>query len=86
MTFAGLRLSELSESRAYKDLLPIGEQREAAALLLRQLKRRYGGITEAQQTTLRQLPTEQLESLAAALLAFQTPDDLAEWLKNHQPS
>ncbi len=57
-----------------------GRQQEAATLLLRQLERRCGPLSERQRSTLAELPLEHLEDLGMAVLDFQGPADLVAWL------
>lgn len=58
-----------------------GRQEEAAALIFRQLNRRFGAIAPELETQIRALPIDQLEALAEALLDFSEPRDLAAWLE-----
>ena len=58
-----------------------GRQKEALALILRQLARRIGEVTPQLQERLRQLSLTQLEDLAEALLDFSTEEDLLGWLQ-----
>ena len=60
-----------------------GRQAEAAALTLRQLQRRCGSLSSAQQSRLQALPLSDLEELAEALLDFQGPEDFHAWLSRH---
>jgi hypothetical protein len=53
---------------------------EAAELVLRLLRRRFGSETGEQVATIRGLSTAQLEQLAEALIDFASPDDLMAWL------
>jgi predicted transposase YdaD len=88
MTIAGVQLAELSETRAYQDILAMGReegrqeggQREAARLVLRLLLRRFGSLHPEQAATIGALPTSQLESLGDALLDFGSAADLSNWL------
>ena len=57
-----------------------GRQAEAASLSMRQLQRRFGGLSPVQRSIIQGLNLEQLEALAEALLDFQSPDDLTAWL------
>jgi predicted transposase YdaD len=59
-----------------------GAQREAAALILRQLAHRFGTLPEPLVTRIEQLPLEQLESLSVAWLDWQGVEDLEGWLRN----
>ena len=88
MMIAGIELAELSETRAYQDILAKGREEgreqgvreEAAELVLRLLRRRFGTVSAEQEATIRGLSTAQLEQLAEALIDFASPDDLMAWL------
>jgi predicted transposase/invertase (TIGR01784 family) len=98
MSIAGIQLADLSETRAYQDILAMGRekgrvegrqegreeggQREAAKLVLRQLRRRFGNLLAEQDAAISALPTSQLESLGEALLDFRSAGDLTTWLVN----
>jgi hypothetical protein len=100
MTIAGIQLAELSETRAYQDILAKGReegreegleqglekggQREAGVLVLKQLRRRFGSVSANDAATIGGLRTAALEDLAEALLAFGSPVDLKAWLANHR--
>ncbi len=58
-----------------------GRQREATELVLRQLARRVGAISPAQENTVRKLSLAGIETLGEALLDFRSKRDLASWLK-----
>jgi predicted transposase YdaD len=57
-----------------------GKQQEAQALVLRQLPRRCGQLSQSQELAVRALSLEQLEALAEALLDFDGPEALDAWL------
>ena len=57
-----------------------GKAQEAAKVTLRLLTRRCGPLSEATTAQIQALPVEQLESLADALLDFQSPADLSSLL------
>ena len=61
-----------------------GRAAEAASVTLRQLNRRCGPLSEATIARIQELPLEQLEGLAEALLDFNGPADLAAWLEEHK--
>jgi hypothetical protein len=63
--------------------LPAWWPSEAAALTLRQLQRRCGTLSSAQQSRIQGLPLDDLEALADALLDFDGPEDLNAWLSRH---
>ena len=56
---------------------------EAAVVILRQLSRCCGPLSNATAARIKALPLEQLEALAEALLDFSGPADLAAWLAEH---
>jgi len=60
-----------------------GRQQGETSLVIRQLKRRLGEITANQESQIENLPLDVVESLAFALLDFQTPTDLDNWLAAH---
>ena len=90
----GITVEDFTQSRAYQEIYGLGEARgeargEAAGgrgeakVTLRQLSRRCGPLTDATTARIQALPLEQLEALADALLDFQSPADLANWLAQH---
>jgi predicted transposase YdaD len=93
MVFAGIPTDQLLHTRAAQDLLDRGRQEgeaqgeargraaEAAAFTLRLLNRRCGPLTGSTTTRIQDLPLEQLEALAEALLDFSGPADLAAWME-----
>jgi flagellar biosynthesis/type III secretory pathway protein FliH len=60
-----------------------GLQHGQAGVILRQLNRRLGQVDSYLETTIRALGTPALESLAVALLDFNSLSDLTLWLENH---
>ena len=91
MVIAGIPREEIRHTRAVQDWLAEGRQegREEGrqegevALALRLLTRRCGPLSEATTARIQSLPLEQLESLAEALLDFQSADDLTTWLSSN---
>ena len=81
-------LTPLEQTRAYREIveenkplwLDEGRRREASALILRQLQRRFGTLAAAQRARVQALPVEQLEDLGEALLDFAAGADLDDWL------
>jgi hypothetical protein len=59
--------------------LEAGRQQEAAALAIRQLVRRFGGMEEGSRERIAALPLQRLERLAEDLLDFAHPDDVKAW-------
>ena len=80
----GITVDDFTSSVAYREIFGLGRQEgrqaEAAALTLRQLRRRCGILSSAQQSRIQGLPLGDLEALADALLDFQGPEDLNAWL------
>ncbi len=54
------------------------------SLILRQLTRRVGIVPKRLTTVIAQLPIDQLEALAEALLDFTNLDDAIQWLEGAQ--
>lgn len=61
-----------------------GAEREAKALILRQLNRRVGALSETARSQIDALSLGQLEGLGEALLEFRTIADLDNWLRANQ--
>ena len=96
----GITLEDFSNSVAYKEIfgrgLEVGQQQgrqqgriegrqtEAAAMILRLLKRRFGSLSPDQQNHIQTLSLADLEDLAEALLDFQGSSDLSAWLSRRQ--
>ncbi len=57
-----------------------GIEREALALVMRQLRRRLGTIAPEMEAQIRSLSIDRLEDLGEALLDFQSETDLIDWL------
>ena len=87
----GITVDDFTSSVAYREIFGLGRQEgrqegrqaEAAALTLRQLQRRCGILSSAQQSRIQGLPLGDLEALADALLDFDEPEDLNAWLSRH---
>lgn len=79
----------MQESVIYQDILQKGEERgkkkEALALVLRQLARRFGVIEPEIEQRIRSLSISQLEDLAEALLDFTGKTDLTNYLVSISP-
>jgi hypothetical protein len=58
-----------------------GRHAGEAELVLKQLARRLGALSVAQQKSIRNLPLSKIEELGEALLDFSSRDDLARWLR-----
>ena len=59
-----------------------GEIKGEQKLVIQLLNHRIGEIKPSLIERIRQLPAEQLEQLAVALLDFSTVDDLQQWLES----
>ena len=93
----GITLEDFSQSVAYQEIFgrgledglqrgrregrQEGRQEGEQELALRQLRRRCGGLSAAQEAAVRSLPLERLEQLAEALLDFRNASDLDAWLR-----
>jgi predicted transposase/invertase (TIGR01784 family) len=73
----------LEESKVYREAKEEGQQQEAANLVLRQLRRRLGAISDELGNRISHLPLSVLEDLSEALLDFSSLDDLSAWLESH---
>ncbi len=82
-----LRNDLMKESVIYQEIestgIEKGRQQEGISLILRQLNRRIGVISEELEQKIRQLPLTTLEDLGEALLDFKTEDDLSNWLETN---
>ncbi|MDY7005306.1 MAG: Rpn family recombination-promoting nuclease/putative transposase [Cyanobacteriota bacterium] len=57
-----------------------GRTKEAIALIIRQLKKRFGEVPENLKNQLSDLSLEELENLSEEIFDFTTFDDLSNWL------
>ena len=60
-------------------------QKGERVLILRQLTRRLGSVSESLQAQIEALSLIQLEDLGEALLEFSRVEDLEAWLQTHLP-
>jgi hypothetical protein len=88
----GITAYDFSSSVAYREILGLGRQEgrqegrqtEASAITVRQLQRRCGTLSSAQQAPVfGRSPQRGLEALLDALLDFQGPENLNTWLSRH---
>ncbi|MFO1429572.1 MAG: DUF4351 domain-containing protein [Candidatus Competibacteraceae bacterium] len=83
-TMLNLTEVELKQTRFYQDVfeegLQEGRQRQIA-MILRILRRRLDSVGPTQESRIQALPLAELDALGEALLDFQTPEDLSEWLR-----
>jgi hypothetical protein len=61
-----------------------GRVQGAAQLVVRQLRRRIGNVSEAQARQIEALPLAQIEKLGEDLLDFATASDLERWLPSRR--
>ncbi len=80
LTQAYLEWEQQTEQRGRSEGKLEGEQ----SIILRQLARRIGNVTQDQQAQIRSLSLYQLEALAEALLSFSQPNELTNWLHTIQ--
>ena len=93
MQLLDLKQTDITQSRFYQEIKlegrqeglqegrQEGRQEGEANLLIRLLKRRLVGLSEAQVAQIRQLSVPQLEDLGEALLDFTDMGDLVAWLE-----
>ena len=84
-----LREADVTQTRFYQEVLSRGEKqgekKGEANLVIRQLNRRCGNISEHLEVKVRSLSISQLESLGEALLDFTGISDLENWFnQNHE--
>ena len=75
---------DLKQTLVYQEALVEGQQEGETALVLRQLRHRFGVLDPQQEAHIQALSVTDLEALGEALLDFQTVADLTAWLR--QPS
>ncbi|WP_223209918.1 DUF4351 domain-containing protein [Picosynechococcus sp. NKBG042902] len=88
MEILDLKQTDITRSRFYQEIMTKGlqegrqegRQEEAANLVIRQLKRRFGELSESQSKKIRCLSVRQLEELGEALLDFAAVADLDGFL------
>ena len=56
-----------------------GMEQGIEGLVMRQLRRKFGGIDNGLEERIRALKVDQLEALGEALLEFRVVDDLEHW-------
>jgi len=70
----------LQETRVYREIKAEGREEATTNLILRQLTRRFGAISENLQVAIAELPLHTLENLSEDLLDFTSLADLQAWL------
>ena len=78
---AMFELSDLKQTRVYQEALAEGETKGEVKLVLQLLQHRFGEISPNLNEKIRGLSLVEVETLAKALLDFQTLSDLVSWLE-----
>jgi predicted transposase YdaD len=79
-------LSDIKQTRVYREAKQEGEQEGEKNLLLRILSKRFGKLRDGYIESINSLTISQLEDLGEALLDFTDINDLEQWLKSHPES
>jgi predicted transposase YdaD len=74
--------TKLEDTRVFREAKEEGAIGHAQSMILRQLNRKVGSISDATLTKIKSLSIEQLDNLGDALLDFGSIDDLTTWLDN----
>jgi predicted transposase YdaD len=75
---------ELQQTRVYQEAREEGRQAGEIAVVLKQLQRKLGELSDEIQAQIMALSIEQLELLAEALLDFSKLENLTAWLAARQ--
>jgi predicted transposase/invertase (TIGR01784 family) len=75
-------VSELKQTRVYRDAMNEGRAEEAQALVLRLLAHRFGTVSPTTEAQISGLLLSQVENLGEALLDFSGLEDLEVWLRS----
>ncbi|MGJ0607032.1 DUF2887 domain-containing protein [Cylindrospermopsis raciborskii] len=94
MQLLDLKQTDITQSRFYQEIRTEcleegrqeGLQEGLQKLVIRQLTRRLGELSEQRVGQIRQLSVPQLEALAESLLDFRQISDLEAWLKDAEKS
>jgi predicted transposase YdaD len=70
------------EQRTIEQGLEQGKQEGERSLILRQLDRKFGTVSQDVQSSIATLSTSQLGVLGEALLDFESISDLTTWLQH----
>ncbi|QYX30574.1 DUF2887 domain-containing protein [Sphaerospermopsis torques-reginae] len=76
-------VNDIKQTRVYQEAKQEGREVEATNLLLRQLSKRFGKLTDSYIQKISNLKIAQLEDLGEALLDFRDIHDLDEWFKSY---
>jgi predicted transposase YdaD len=75
---------ELGKRQGRQEGIVEGRHEGQSELVLKQVARRIGAPSTAQEKSIRKLSAEKLEALGEALLDFAVPADLAKWLRQNK--
>jgi predicted transposase YdaD len=78
-----LKTAKMPELGAYEALVKYWEDKGETKLLIRQLTRRCGALSDELQAKIQALSIPELESLGEALLDFQGMSDLDNWFQGN---
>jgi len=76
-------VSDIKQTRVYQEAKQEGEQEGEKNLLLRQLSKRFGKLSDRYIQSINNLNITQLEDLGEALLDFGEINELEQWLRSH---
>jgi len=79
-------VSDIKQTRVYQEAKQEGREQGERNLLVRQLSKRFGKLTNSYIENINSLTIVQLEDLGEALLDFGDITDLEQWLKVHTES
>ncbi len=77
-----MELTTSWKEEGIKEGILIGEKQGSVKMILRQLNRRIGSVSQRLQKRIEKLSLPQLADLSEALLDFGTTRDLIAWLDN----
>jgi len=81
-------IDDLKQTRYYQDAkqegMQQGMQQGQANLMLKQLARKFGGVSEELRSNIAQLSPAQLENLAEAILDFVSMAELDRWMQQNK--
>ncbi len=72
---------KLKETRVYREIKEEGREEEAVNLIIRQLSKRLGKVSEEIRSSIISLPLPVLEDLSEALLDFTNLANLQSWIE-----
>ncbi|RUR84732.1 hypothetical protein PCC6912_16270 [Chlorogloeopsis fritschii PCC 6912] len=70
----------LKETRVYREIKEEGREEATVNLVIRQLTKRFGELSEEMRSSISSLPLPVLEDLSEALLDFTSLADLQAWM------